>query len=223
VRLPLTCKCPFREASRHSKTARRSALNHVSGFGGLFCLRAQLTAAFEGLSGSVRQPAKFHRSIKLSWAAGVREFVESALTVAAYLAYIEYCAHKGRGRSCLFKGFSATKRSAGPLWKLFKDSMLAAGKNVAACAPLRELVEPPLYNVDRFVTEIAKEKHGKISGDEIDTFRPVQILANVLQHVFYGQQVRLVSASSEKEIRERLPGFVPPRNWKISFSDGVQV
>src|ERR1017187_10454706 len=139
---------------------------------------------------------------------GAREFVESALTIAAYLAYIEYCAHKGRGSSYLFKGFSVTKRSAGPLWKLFKESMLAAGKNVTACAPLRELVEPPLFDIiDRFVTEIAKEKHGKISGQEMDTLRPVQILANVLQHVFTDSKFGLFQQVQKKKFEKDFQGL----------------
>jgi hypothetical protein len=112
-----------------------------------------------------------------------RDFAEAALTVAAYLAYIEYCSQKGHSSSSLFKGF--TQRSAGPLWRLFNDSMKLGGKKLILCAALRELIEAPLFSpIDRFVTQIAKEKHGKIAEQDIDTVRPVQILANVLQKVF---------------------------------------
>src|SRR5437762_1177000 len=46
------------------------------------------------------------------------EFVEAALAMAAYVAYLDYCLHKGRGETHIFKGF--TQRSAGPLWGLLK-------------------------------------------------------------------------------------------------------
>ena len=63
--------------------------------------------------------------------------------------------------------------------------MRNAGKGMVFCAQLKELTEAPLFGpVDRFVNEIAKEKHGKIDERDIDTVRPVQILANILQKVF---------------------------------------
>src|ERR1700722_14124333 len=63
--------------------------------------------------------------------------------------------------------------------------MRLGGKGMVFCAPLKELTEAPLFGpVDRFVTQIAKEKHGKIDERDIDTVRPVQILANILQKAF---------------------------------------
>jgi hypothetical protein len=141
-----------------------------------------------GLTSSLPYPlaaplAKYLRADPGKLMSAAREFTEAALTLAAYLAYLEYCVRKGRGASYLFKGF--TQRSAGPLWSLFRESMRNAGKGMVLCAPLKELTEAPLVGpVDRFVTEIAKEKHGKIDEGDIDTVRPVQILANILQKVF---------------------------------------
>ncbi len=112
-----------------------------------------------------------------------REFTESALALAAYMAYLEYCVRKGKQTSYLFKGF--TQRSAGPLWKLFQDSMRGMRTGSVFCSALRELTEPPLYGpIDRAIYQIAKEKHGKVDERDIDTVRPVQILANVLQKAF---------------------------------------
>jgi hypothetical protein len=112
-----------------------------------------------------------------------REFAEAALTLAAYMAFVEYCARRGPGTSHLFKGF--TQRSAGPLWRLFQDSMRGLGKKAVFASALRELIEAPLFEpVNRFVTLIAKEKHGKVDEKDIDTVRPVQILANILQKAF---------------------------------------
>jgi hypothetical protein len=113
-----------------------------------------------------------------------REFSESALTIAAYLSYLEYCTRRGKAISYLFKGFAQGKRSAGPLWKFLKESLAATGKSLKICTPFHELVSPPFHDIiDRLVADIAKEKHGKLTG-EMDTLRPVQILANVLQKVF---------------------------------------
>jgi len=141
-----------------------------------------------GLTSSLPYPvaaplAKYLRAEPARLVSAAREFTEAALTVAAYLAYIECCTRKRSGASHLFKGF--TQRSAGPLWNLFRESIRQGGKGMVFCADLRELTEAPLFGpVDRFVTEIAKEKHGKIDEREIDTIRPVQILANILQKVF---------------------------------------
>lgn len=128
--------------------------------------------------------AKYLRADSGRLMSAAREFMEAGLALAAYVAYIEYCARKNKAStSYLFKGF--TQRSAGPLWSLFKESMRKTGKSMVFCAPLRELTEPPLFGpVDRFVTEISKEKHRKIDEQGIDTVRPVQILANILQKTF---------------------------------------
>jgi hypothetical protein len=126
--------------------------------------------------------ANYVRSDPARLVSAARDFAEAALTIAAYFAYHEYCAHKGSGSSRHLKRF---KRSAGPLWNLLQQSLLSAAGRTVFCAGLRELIEPPFLEVlNRFVSEIAKEKHGKISDKLIDTERPLQILANVLQKVF---------------------------------------
>jgi hypothetical protein len=146
--------------------------------------------------------ANYVRSDQARLVSAARDFAEAALTIAAYFAYLEYCAHKGRGASCLFKGFP--KRSAGPLWKLLQVSLGSAGGNAVFCAGLRELTQPPLYEViDRFVTEIANEKHGKVSDQEIDTVRPVHILANVLQKVFTDSKFGLFQQVRKERFGER--------------------
>jgi hypothetical protein len=150
--------------------------------------------------------ASYVRSEPAGLVSAARDFAEAALTIAAYLAYLEYCAHKGRAASYLLKGF--TKRSAGPLWKLFKESTQAAGRSTDFSAHLKELTEPPLYDtVDRFVTQIAKEKHGKLSGLEMDTVRPVQILANVLQKVFSDCKFGLFQRVQKQRFEKTFHGF----------------
>src|SRR5262249_47717592 len=106
------------------------------------------------------------------------EFVEAALTMAAYVTYFDYCLHKGRAQSSIFKNF--TQRSAGPLWALLKEGLGQLGSNATISAPFKELLTPDLYRiVDDVVTFLAQLKHAKTSATAIDTLRPVQILANI--------------------------------------------
>ena len=63
--------------------------------------------------------------------------------------------------------------------------MQSLGKKATICAPFKELTEGTLFQpIDHFVTNIANEKHNKIDAREVDTVRPVRILANILQKVF---------------------------------------
>ncbi|MEK6337224.1 MAG: molecular chaperone [Acidobacteriota bacterium] len=110
-------------------------------------------------------------------------FVEAALAMAAYVAYLDYCLHKGRGETHIFKGF--TQRSAGPLWAFLKECLTQSGKRAAISAPYAELMAPELHKpIDDVVTFFAQWKHGKTSDSSIDSLRPVQILANISQKVF---------------------------------------
>jgi hypothetical protein len=137
--------------------------------------------------------------------ASARDFVEAALTVAAYLTYLEYCAHKGRAVTHLFGGFP--KRSAGPLWNLFKQSIQATSGVATFSACLKELTEPPHYKViDQFVTQIAKEKHGKINDQEMETVRPVQVLANVLQRAFTDKKFGLFQQVQRRRFGKTFQG-----------------
>jgi hypothetical protein len=127
--------------------------------------------------------AKYVRVDQARLVTAARDFTEAALSLAAYVAYLEYCAHKRKGNSYLFKGF--TQRSAGPLWRLLHESVRAADKGSVVCMAMRDLTHSTLNQpLDHFVDLIAKEKHGKVDEREIDTVRPVQILANLLHKVF---------------------------------------
>ncbi|MDQ3817487.1 MAG: molecular chaperone [Acidobacteriota bacterium] len=111
------------------------------------------------------------------------EFVEAALAVAAYVTYFDYCIHKGRAETKLFKNF--TQRSAGPLWALLKDGLKQLGNHADISAPYKELLSPELHRiVDDVVTFLAQLKHGKASVTSVDTLRPVQILANISHKIF---------------------------------------
>jgi hypothetical protein len=111
------------------------------------------------------------------------EFVEATLAMAAYVAYFDYCVHKGRAETHIFKGF--TQRSAGPLWGLLKECLAQSRKRATISAPYAELLGPELHKpIDDVVTFFAQWKHGKSSDASIDTLRPVQILANISQKVF---------------------------------------
>lgn len=159
------------------------------------------------------------------------EFVEAALAMAAYTAYFDYCLHKGRGETKIFKSF--TQRSGGPLWALLKDCLKQLGNYASISAPYKELldtVNPELYKiVDDVVTFLAQRKHGKTNDTSLDTLRPVQVLANISHKVFsvysfgFFEQVRKQRFAKEYEGLFRyacgsLPFVKPPRPYQGSES-----
>lgn len=128
-------------------------------------------------------------------ASSARDFLEAALTVAAYVAYIDYCASKGRAQTKLFKGFS--QRSAGPLWKFFQDCMKQTSGRRTFSARYSDLLGPEHFaEIDRAVTVVAEHKHGKQDDSTANVSRAVKILANITQGAFqdavfgYFQQVQ---------------------------------
>ena len=135
-----------------------------------------------------------------------REFAETALAIAAYFSFLEYCTIKRSKASFLFKGF--TQRSAGPLWALLKEITRSKGKELNFCAPLSELTTSPLLDpLDRFVSQIAQEKHGKVDAASVDTSRPVQILANVLQKMFASVAFGLFQNVQQERFGPRFRGI----------------
>ena len=112
-----------------------------------------------------------------------REFIESALALAAYITYIEYCTQKGTKESRLFKGF--TQRSAGPLWDFLKECLGQTGAQASISLPYRELLTPEFRTpIDSAITFVAHHKHGKANEENFDILKPIQILANISQKVF---------------------------------------
>jgi hypothetical protein len=88
-----------------------------------------------------------------------REAVEALLTLAAYIAYADYCAHSTKVSSH-FKGLA--HRSAGPLWALLRNLIKTESRSLTLSAPLRDLFEGPNYTqFNQWIDEIAKSKHGK--------------------------------------------------------------
>lgn len=116
-------------------------------------------------------------------ATAAREFLESALTMAAYLVYLEFCANKGRSETRIFKNL--TKRSAGPLWSMFQTCMKQRLPTDMFGSVYSGLLEPELFKeIDQAVTLVAQHKHGKAAENSANVLRPVQILANVSQQLF---------------------------------------
>jgi molecular chaperone DnaK (HSP70) len=88
-----------------------------------------------------------------------REAVEALLTLGAYIAYADYCAHSTKVSSH-FKGLA--HRSAGPLWALLRNLIKTESRSLTLSAPLRDLFEGPNYTqFNQWIDEIAKSKHGK--------------------------------------------------------------
>ena len=121
--------------------------------------------------------------VRLSTAA--RDFIESALTLAAFSAYQEYCTEKSRAETRIFKRLR--RRSAGPLWGLFKECMEQLGPKAVFSAAYRQLIDSDLNKeIERSVDVIAQYKHGKVSDQIANPLRAVQILANVT-HLAFGE------------------------------------
>ncbi len=106
-----------------------------------------------------------------------REAFEGALTLAAYIAYSEWCAAKGEQSSAYFKGMA--HRSAGPLWGLLCNCLKRLGANARYSKGLMPLVQAPLYDeIVSAVDAIAQEKHGKTSA--IDFPNILNIIGNII-------------------------------------------
>jgi hypothetical protein len=163
-------------------------------------------------------------------ATAARDFLESALTLAAYIAYIDHCTDLGRAEARLFKGL--TKRSAGPLWKLFLDSMKQTNGKRIVSTGYGALLDSELgEEISRAVTIVAEYKHGKHSDSTANVTRAVEIMANVSHNVFqefvfgYFQQVQKQRFAKTYEGAFRhahgRPPFVQVSKYEgtIAFSD----
>lgn len=121
----------------------------------------------------------FDRSNQIKFA---REFVEAALTMAAYISFVEMRTLEVRAKSNHFKGF--TQRSAGPLWKLLQEVQRGMGASASVSAGFKDLVKEPFFHeVNEAVGFFAQHKHEK-ADDTLFNPRVVHILANVCQKVF---------------------------------------
>jgi hypothetical protein len=133
--------------------------------------------------------------VRLSTAA--REFIESALTLAAYTAYQEYCTIKGRAETRIIKRLR--KRSAGPVWAFFKDCMEQLGGQSVFSAAYRGLLQTELRKeIESAVGIVAQHKHGKVSEETANPLRAVQILANVA-HLAFGDNAFGIFQHVEKQ------------------------
>lgn len=111
------------------------------------------------------------------------DFIEASLAMAAYIAYIDYCINKGRGKTKILKNFS--QNSAGPLWGLLKNSIESIKKKNTISSPYKELLSSDFKDfIEEGLNIFAGIKHKKVGKSELDHLRLVQILANVSQKVF---------------------------------------
>lgn len=109
-----------------------------------------------------------------------REAAESLLSLAAYVAYADYSAHKKRSSS-YFKGLQ--HRSAGPLWALLRNLTTNESKNLTVSAPLKDIFQGASYDrLDQWIDEISKSKHGK--EYRIDYLLLLGLLGNSIARLF---------------------------------------
>lgn len=153
-------------------------------------------------------------SIRLSTAA--RDFIESALTLAAYIAYQEYCTKKGRASTRILK--SLAKRSAGPIWGLFRNCMTQLGNHAVFSAAYREFLNPQLKaEIDSAVDAIAKFKHGKVGHEGANPIRVVQVLANVSHLAFHENTFGMFQDVEKRRFSKDYEGVFRRAHGRPSF------
>jgi hypothetical protein len=102
------------------------------------------------------------------------------LTLAAYVAYVDYCA-RSKQASSHFKGM--VHRSAGPLWGLLRTLAEGERKALTFSKPLLQLFDPVNYSqLNEWIDQVAKSKHGKEFN--IDFVSLLGLLGNVIGKVF---------------------------------------
>jgi len=108
-----------------------------------------------------------------------REAFEAMLTLITYISYQEHCTLND-GKSAHFKGF---RRSAGPLWDLFKRCAEATGQQWTFAREALRLRSGTLFSeIGDAVSQIAMTKHGKIS-EGLDYPRLLEQIGNVLHEL----------------------------------------
>jgi hypothetical protein len=109
-----------------------------------------------------------------------RDAVEALLSLAAYVAYADCCAHSQRPTNN-FKGLA--HRSAGPLWALLRNLIKGDSKSLTLSAPLRHLFEGTNHDqFNQWIDEIAKSKHQK--DFKIDMVSLLGQLGNAVGRLF---------------------------------------
>jgi hypothetical protein len=106
-----------------------------------------------------------------------REALEGMLAMAAYMAYSEHRA-VGTGPGSVFKTFR--QRSAGPLWRMFKECEASSGPKWSLCQDLRALASGTMRGeLDAAVSQVALTKHGKRT-DNLDYPRILEKVGNLM-------------------------------------------
>jgi hypothetical protein len=135
-----------------------------------------------------------------------REFIEAALCLGAYISYLEYCVYKERATTRIFKEF--TQRSAGPLWKLLKESQKKLGDKRQLTAPYGQLIEDTfLQTMEQTVDFLAQAKHEKTDPASFDLLRSIKILANVSNEVFSKNEFGFFENVKKQKFRKDYQGL----------------
>ena len=113
-----------------------------------------------------------------------REAFEAMLMFIAYVAFAEHCA-AGSGPGNIFK--TMRKRSAGPLWHMFKKCAEATGSKWQIVPQLAEIVSGgEAEEIDKSVSLVASAKHGK-RAEGLDYPRTLERLGNMIARSLNGK------------------------------------
>lgn len=114
-----------------------------------------------------------------------REAAESLLTMAAYIAYADYCSRDGV-KSAHFKG--VRHRSAGPLWGLLRTCLEAGSSKLDFATPLLALVKAEnAAQINEWVIGLNSAKHGR--RQNVDWVSFLNLLANHVARVFESRRL----------------------------------
>lgn len=116
-------------------------------------------------------------------AVAARKFIESALTLAAYITFLDTCSSARRDKTHFLKNLS--KRSAGPIWGMLKQLLESPVHQTGISLTYQKLKDPVFFKeIEDSVRRISDQKHDKIEDEAMHALRPVQILANISQELF---------------------------------------
>jgi hypothetical protein len=113
-----------------------------------------------------------------------RTAADALLTLAAYISYMDVCAHKSG--SAMFKGLN--HRSAGPLWGMLKTCLAGQAPRLSFAEPLRPLVSPEnVIQIDSWISGLNSGKHGR--QQTVDWLSFLGLLANHVARLFDGRKL----------------------------------
>lgn len=154
------------------------------------------------------------RYLRSGSAGDALDFVESALCLFGYVAYLEYCSQTSdKPGTRIFKNF--TQRSAGPLWGLLREC-LGRARPTDFVAPLAPLIGEFAEQVNQAIDSLNRIKHHKAPAEGADTLGIVRLLGNLGQRAFARAEFGFFSGVQRRPFHDSYEGrFVCARGTNV--------